>query len=151
MHPRIGTKRWDGTPIYVGYAGRMGNKEFEVDNEISKSEMPTITGSADDYDDDIELLGTQAEAAPFIEAKRSKSEVIDVDAPPRPSFRPPAPTPKPETPSSASKTYVSPASFYAPAQVKLKPKGPLWVQMSRLVFMTLIGVFLDTIRKPTVP
>ena len=46
----VGTKKWDGTPIYIGYENRIGNKDFEVDHEITKTEMPTITGSAEESD-----------------------------------------------------------------------------------------------------
>ena len=119
----IGTKRWDGTPIYIGYENRIGNKDFEVDHEISRAEMPTITG-AEDFDEDIELVASQAESPLFIEAKKRKTEIIDVDAAVVSSN---SSTPAPvNTASSAGKKYVPPASFYAPAQPK-KAKGPLYV------------------------
>ncbi|GJE96776.1 DEAD/DEAH box helicase [Phanerochaete sordida] len=112
----IGTRQWDGTPIYIGYEGRMGNKDFEVDHEISRSEMPSITGR-EDLDDDVELVSSQVDTTPFIEGKKSRGQAIDVDALPKvePKGSPPAPP---------AKKYVAPASFYAPAQ-KIRPKGPL--------------------------
>ena len=121
MHS-IGTKRWDGTPIYIGYENRIGNRQFEVDHEISKAEMPSITGSSIESDDDIEIISSQVDSTPFVEAKRSKSSVIDVDAIPesKPKLTAP-PTPPPPAPV---KKYVAPASFYAPAP-KIKAKGPL--------------------------
>lgn len=82
--------------------------------------MPNITG-AEELDDDIELL-SQAESPLFIEARKKKSEVIDVDAAPGPAT-PPVPA-RPTAAASTGKKYVAPASFYAPAQPK-KAKGPL--------------------------
>jgi DNA repair and recombination protein RAD54B len=134
----IGTKRWDGTPIYIGYENHIGNKQFEVDNEIPRAEMPTITGSAEEHDDAIEIVSSQEETAPFVEAKRHKNEVIDVDATrdTRPTH--PAPAPAVEAASSMSKRYVAPASFYAPAQTKVKAKGPLYV-----LLITLTSIAAD--------
>ena len=100
----------------------MGNKEPEVDHEITRAEMPTITG-AEDFDDDIGLASSQVDAAPFIEAKKSRHEVIDIDS------SSPTVTPKAEPSAPPPKKYVAPASFYAPAQ-KTKPKGPLYVPYS---------------------
>lgn len=84
--------------------------------------MPTITGS-EDFDDDIELVPSQSESPLFIEAKKRKAEVIDIDA--LPASSPPAPA-QTNISSSAGKKYVAPASFYAPALPK-KVKGPLFV------------------------
>lgn len=122
-HGSIGTKRWDGTPVSVGYVNRMGNKEFEVDHEISRDAMPTITGASDEQDDDMDLLGSQVDAPLYVEASGPKSKAIDVDAlpatPVRTKLEPPV--------ASTIKKYVAPASsFYAPALPK-KPKGPLFV------------------------
>lgn len=113
----IGTKQWDGTPIYVGYEGRMGNKDFEVDHEITRAEMPTITGT-EDFDGDIELVSSQVETTPFVEAKKPR-DVVDVNALPvkTPKAPPPVPTPKKS---------VAAASFYAPAK-QTKPKGHVYV------------------------
>lgn len=80
--------------------------------------MPAITGS-EDFDGDIELVPSQSESPLFIEAKKRKAEVIDIDA------SPPAPA-QTNMASTASKKYVAPASFYAPALPK-KVKGPLYV------------------------
>ncbi|EKM54084.1 uncharacterized protein PHACADRAFT_29344 [Phanerochaete carnosa HHB-10118-sp] len=112
----VGTKQWDGTPIYVGYEGRMGNKDFEVDHEITRADMPTITG-AEDFDGDIELVGSQVEAAPFVEAKKPRN-VVDVDTLPVKVPKAPQPVPAP-----APKKSVAAASFYAPVQ-QARPKGP---------------------------
>lgn len=96
----------------------MGNKNFEVDHEITRPEMPTITGT-EDFDEDVELISSQVDATPFVEAKESKGEVDDVDALPLKLL-------KVEPPAPVHKKSVAAASFYAPAQ-KAKPKGPVYV------------------------
>lgn len=99
----------------------MANKDLEVDHEISRAEMPTITGS-EEFDPDVELMASQSESPLFIEAKKRKVEVLDVDA----ASAVPQPAPVHANITSTNKKYVSAASFYAPAQPK-KTKGPLLV------------------------
>ena len=42
----LGTKKWDGLPLYSGYCTFIGGREVELDCQISESELPTIVGSS---------------------------------------------------------------------------------------------------------
>lgn len=114
----MGTKPWDGVPLYSGYPLRLGGKEAEIDSQIPSSQMPTITGDsqeADDADENMMVESSQPGATSFLLQALKE---------------PKQPPPK----------YVAPVNFYAAAAPKPKPKGPLLV--SSLLFLSIWTEFL---------
>lgn len=118
----IGTKRWDGVKLAIGWTTHIGNKEIELDSQIASNDMPAVAGTSVEYENELEFgspLQTQAPhsfPSPLaMHARRASLEKSAVSsAPPEPS-------------SSAGKRYVAPTAFYAKTQPKPtpKPKGPL--------------------------
>lgn len=104
---RFGSTKWDGKPLCNGYFGRIGNREFEIDREVSYGDLPAIKGSSAEDASDVEL---------------------EADGPSTPRVL--ASTSKPTTPSVAQATPSKPStvpaqSFYAHVKPKPKPTGPL--------------------------
>lgn len=96
----------------------IGSKEVKVDSQISRAEMPVVTGSAAEYENDLELL-PQSQPSPLIVARTPSTS----------QGRSPSISAK-ETHavlSGTAKKSVPATSFYALAQPKPKPKGPLCV------------------------
>ncbi|KAI0700892.1 P-loop containing nucleoside triphosphate hydrolase protein [Cytidiella melzeri] len=116
----MGKKRWDGAPIDVGYTVMIGNKEVEVDSQISRTDMPAVTGSSAEYENDQDHMDppqTQPHAvATSSSTLRMKSTSHSTEDSRSTSFT---------ATSSIAKKSVSATSFYAHAQPKPKPKGPL--------------------------
>ncbi|KAI0081996.1 hypothetical protein K474DRAFT_1612582 [Panus rudis PR-1116 ss-1] len=103
-----GSKKWDGTPLESGYSGRIGKREFELDSEISQSELPTITGSAIEHDSDIDLENDDS----------LDVSIISYSPAPRiPAAQPQVSPPKPQS--------IPATSFYAHVKAVPKQKGPL--------------------------
>ena len=109
----LGTKKWDGLPLYSGYATFIGGREVELDSQISELEMPAIVGSS-------------------IEASVEPEFDSPPQTPARPSFLVKAREDSADTASSSSvnspaalKKYIPPTSFYGKAPAKPKPRGPL--------------------------
>lgn len=114
---RMGTKKWDGLPLYSSYRTLIGNREVELDSEISRSELPTVVGpSAEPLIDPeySEPSSTQARPSFFLDAARDRRTSHDGASSSSPSVNSPA----------SAKKFIPPASFYGSA-VKPKPKGPL--------------------------
>lgn len=112
----MGTRKWDGLPLYSGYATHIGGKEVETDSPITRAEMPAISGKSLEFENEMEY-DKPSEAQDddtFVPQVRSS-------APSTPAARSPAVTNAP----SASKPYVSSSSFYAHVAAKPKPAGPL--------------------------
>ena len=117
---RIGTKRWDGVRISIGCTALIGNKEIEVDSQISSTDMPHITGTSTEYENDLEFG-----SPPQTQATRSASSPLVAHmkretSPSKAHGHVPA-----EPSSSTAKRYVPPTSFYAQPAQKPKPQGPL--------------------------
>lgn len=118
----MGTKKWDGLPLYSSYRTFIGQREVELDSVISRSELPSVVGSSAEPPLDPEysnLPATQPRSSFLIDIARdrrtsqegtgsSSSSVTAVNSP------------------ASAKKFIPPASFYGTA-VKPKPKGPLYV------------------------
>ncbi len=119
--PSMGTKRWDGTPLYVGYKATITGKEIEVDGSIKQSQMPTIAGKSTEYEDELEFGDPpQTHAQTSFLLDQWESPGVDVK-------REPAQSPAPTSGPSAKKPYVAPSSFYAHKPAKPKVAAPLYV------------------------
>ncbi|KAH9924448.1 P-loop containing nucleoside triphosphate hydrolase protein [Fomitopsis serialis] len=109
----IGTKKWDGLPLYSGYSTFIGGKEVELDGQISESDLPTIVGSSIEASLDPEIDSspqTPAQPSFLVKSRRDSAETSS-----SPSANSPA----------ALKKFVTPTSFYGKAPAKPKPRGPL--------------------------
>ncbi len=114
---RMGTKKWDGLPLYSSYRTLIGNREVELDSEISRSELPTVVGPSAEPPIDPEYSepsSTQARPSFLLDAARDRRTSHDGASSSSPSVNSPA----------SAKKFIPPASFYGSA-VKPKPKGPL--------------------------
>ncbi|KAI0335474.1 hypothetical protein GY45DRAFT_1316794 [Cubamyces sp. BRFM 1775] len=110
----LGTKKWDGLPLYTSYRTFIGNREIELDNEISRAELPTIVGKAAELPIDPEFSeasSSQSRSSFLVEARRTSQEGTGSSSP------------SVNSPASAKK-FIPPSSFYGAAP-KPKPKGPL--------------------------
>ncbi|KAI0660976.1 SNF2 family N-terminal domain-containing protein [Cubamyces menziesii] len=110
----LGTKKWDGLPLYTSYRTFIGNREIELDNEISRAELPTIVGKAAELPVDpeySEASSSQSRTSFLVEARRASQEGVGSSSP---SINSPA----------SAKKFIPPSSFYGAAP-KPKPKGPL--------------------------
>ncbi|KZT68291.1 hypothetical protein DAEQUDRAFT_692777 [Daedalea quercina L-15889] len=109
----LGTKKWDGLPLYSGYSTFIGGREVELDSQISEAELPTIIGSSMEDSVDPELDSSpQTPARPsFLATARADS----ADTNSSPAANSPA----------ALKKFIPPTSFYGKAPARPKPKGPL--------------------------
>ncbi len=118
---RLGSKKWDGLPLYSGYHCFIGSREVELDSEISRSRLPTIVGSSKEppVDPDFgETSSSQTGSSFLIEARRTSQEGASSSSP------------SVNSPASAKK-FIPPSSFYG-ATTKAKPKGPLYVRCTAL-------------------
>ncbi|CAL1708125.1 unnamed protein product [Somion occarium] len=104
----FGSTKWDGTPLLSGFSGRVGQRQFELDCQISQADMPAVTDSSMEEEPDIDLEA-EGSSAPQIFAPSSRPSTPNVV--------------KNETPSKPSS--VSAKSFYAHVKPKPKLKGPL--------------------------
>ena len=118
----MGKKKWDGTQIDVGYSAIIGNKEIEVDSRISKAEMPTVTGSSAEYENDQDFGDPPQTQTHVVNASPSVLHVKGTSIARKDSRSAPVAA----SPSTTKKS-VSATSFYAHAPPKPKPKGPLYV------------------------
>lgn len=116
----MGKKRWDGTQVDSGYSTLIGNKEIEVDSQISKSEMPVLNGTSAEYENDLEF-GSPAQT----QTPGSAASPLIIRAE-KPRLEKKASTASFNATPTPAKRYVAPASFYAQAP-KPKPMGPLYV------------------------
>ncbi|EIW61952.1 uncharacterized protein TRAVEDRAFT_57102 [Trametes versicolor FP-101664 SS1] len=110
----LGSKKWDGLPLYSGYNCFIGSREVELDSEISRSRLPTIVGSSKEppVDPDFgETSSSQTGSSFLVEARRTSQEGANSSSP------------SVNSPASAKK-FIPPSSFYG-ATTKPKPKGPL--------------------------
>ncbi|KAI0344614.1 hypothetical protein BDW22DRAFT_1482814 [Trametopsis cervina] len=113
----LGKKRWDGTKIDAGYTITINNKEIEVDSQISRADMPSVTGSSMEYENEVEFSVPSQTQAPTILSSPTVAQ------PSGHRFKTPAPRADLDS-SESTKKSVSSASFYA-APAKPKAKGPL--------------------------
>ena len=115
---RLGTRKWDGLPLYSSYRAFVGNREVELDSEISPSQLPTIVGTSKElpidpeYGDPPSSQSRPSFLLDVVRERRISQENAGSSSPAAVS-----------SPASAKK-FISPASFYGTA-VKPKPKGPL--------------------------
>ncbi|KAI0375644.1 hypothetical protein BV20DRAFT_959644 [Pilatotrama ljubarskyi] len=110
----LGTKKWDGLPLYSSYRTFIGNREVELDSEVSRAELPLIVGTSAEppVDPDFnEASSSQSKSSFLLEARRTSQEVASNSSP------------SVNSPASAKK-FIPPSSFYGAAP-KPKPKGPL--------------------------
>lgn len=114
----IGTKRWDGVNVSIGYTAHIGSKEIEVDNQISSREMPAVSGTSAEHENDLEFG-----SPPQTQAQRSYSSPLVVQAKKASVEKKKHVESVPE--QSTTKPYVPSTSFYAQPPPKPKPKGPL--------------------------
>ena len=122
---RLGTRKWDGLPLYSSYRAFIGNREVELDSEITRSELPAIVGTSKELPVDPEYNNpplSQTRPSFLVDAigqRRVSQENGGSSSPVAAS-----------SPASAKK-FISPASFYG-TSVKPKPKGPLYVFCRRI-------------------
>ncbi|KAI0771634.1 SNF2 family N-terminal domain-containing protein [Trametes elegans] len=110
----LGSKKWDGLPLYNGYRAFVGNREVELDSEISRSELPVVVGSSTEPPVDPEFSegsSSQPRSSFLVEARRTSQEGASSSSP------------SVNSPASAKK-FIPPSSFYGAAP-KPKAKGPL--------------------------
>ncbi|KAI0723311.1 SNF2 family N-terminal domain-containing protein [Earliella scabrosa] len=113
----MGTKKWDGLPLYASYRTFIGSREVELDNEISRSELPSIVGSSAEPPLDPEYSDpptSQARSSFLVDATRERRSSREGSSSSSPAVNSPA----------SAKKFIPPASFYG-TTVKPKPKGPL--------------------------
>ncbi|RDX55621.1 hypothetical protein OH76DRAFT_1397013 [Lentinus brumalis] len=116
----MGTKKWDGLPLYSSYKTFIGQREVELDSEISRAELPAIVGKSAEPPLDPEYsepLPSQARSSFLVDAARERRTSQEGTGSSSPSVT------TVNSPASAKK-FIPPASFYGTA-VKPKPKGPL--------------------------
>lgn len=113
----LGTKKWDGLPLYSGYSAFIGGREVELDSQISESELPTIVGSS--IEASVEPEFDSPSQTPARHSFLVKAKEGSVDAGSSPSVNSPA----------ALKKFIPPTSFYGKAPAKPKPRGPLYASM----------------------
>lgn len=107
----LGTKKWDGLPLYSGYSTFIGSKEVELDNRVSEAELPIIAGSSNEPALDMDLSDPPSPPthSSFLLQMRKENSVE-------------------ESKSGANlQKFIAPASFYGKTAPKPKPKGPLYV------------------------
>src|SRR5436309_2210058 len=51
----LGVTVWKGDNLYSGYSFKIGNKEVELDNPVSASDLPPVRGAAASLEDDRAL------------------------------------------------------------------------------------------------
>ena len=111
----MGTRKWDGLPLYSSYRAFIGNREVELDSEIARSELPAIVGNCIEPQIDPEIGSpptSQARPSFLVDAIRTPQQASSSS----PSVNSPAST----------KKFIPPSSFYGTGS-KPKPKGPLYV------------------------
>ncbi|KAI1786543.1 P-loop containing nucleoside triphosphate hydrolase protein [Ganoderma leucocontextum] len=109
----MGTKKWDGLPLYDSYRTFIGNREVELDSEISRSELPAIVGTSIEPPVDPEFSSpptSQPRTSFLLDAHRTPQQGTSSS----PSINSPA----------SAKKFIPPSSFYG-TTTKPKPKGPL--------------------------
>ncbi|OSX66624.1 hypothetical protein POSPLADRAFT_1044000 [Postia placenta MAD-698-R-SB12] len=105
----LGTKKWDGLPLYSGYSTFIGSKEVELDNRVSETELPIISGSSNEPALDLESSDPPSPPthSSFLLQVRKENSAE-------------------ESKSGANlQKFIAPASFYGKTAPKPKPKGPL--------------------------
>ncbi|CDO75591.1 hypothetical protein BN946_scf184858.g31 [Trametes cinnabarina] len=110
----LGTKKWDGLPLYSSYRTFVGNREVELDCEIARSELPPVVGKATELPVDPEFSepsSSQSKSSFLLESRRTSQEGASTSSPSVNS-------------SVSTKKFIPPASFYG-ITTKPKPKGPL--------------------------
>ena len=110
----MGTKKWDGLPLYGSYRTFIGNREIELDSEIPRSELPAIVGSSIEPPVDPEFGSLPASQPPtsfLLDARRTPQQGTSS-------------SPSANSPASA-KRFIPPSSFYG-TSTEPKPKGPLY-------------------------
>ncbi|KAI9001004.1 SNF2 family N-terminal domain-containing protein [Trametes punicea] len=110
----LGTKKWDGIPLYSSYRTFIGNREVELDSEVSRAELPRIVGEATELPVDPEFSDAsspQMRSSVLLEVRRTSQEGASSSSP------------SVNSPASAKK-FIPPSSFYGTTP-KPKPKGPL--------------------------
>lgn len=108
--------------LAIGYTTHIGNKEIEVDSELSSKDMPGVTGTSIECENELDFTSSP----PVLPVRGASSPVIMKVR--RPSLEKTNDSSAMLEPSSSTaKRYVAPTSFYAqPApKPKPKPKGPL--------------------------
>ncbi|RPD67158.1 hypothetical protein L226DRAFT_549783 [Lentinus tigrinus ALCF2SS1-7] len=116
----MGTKKWDGLPLYSSYRTFVGQREVELDSVISRSELPAVVGTSTEPPLDPEYSGppaSQARPSFLVNAARERRTSQEGTGSSSPSVM------AVNSPASAKK-FIPPASFYG-TTVKPKPKGPL--------------------------
>ena len=111
----MGTRKWDGLPLYSSYRAFIGNREVELDGEIARSELPAVVGSSIEPPIDPEFSSpptSQARPSVLVDAVRTPQQGTNS-------------SPSVNSPASAKK-FIPPSSFYGTGS-KPKPKGPLYV------------------------
>ncbi|KAH9853466.1 SNF2 family N-terminal domain-containing protein [Lenzites betulinus] len=110
----LGTKKWDGLPLYASYRSFIGNRDVELDSEIARSELPTIVGTSAEPPVDPEFneaSSSQSKSSFLVHTRRTSQEGAS------------ASSPSVNSPASAKK-FIAPSSFYGAAP-KPKVKAPL--------------------------
>ncbi|PIL37156.1 hypothetical protein GSI_00848 [Ganoderma sinense ZZ0214-1] len=109
----MGSKKWDGLPLYGSYRTFIGNREVELDSEISRSELPAVAGTSIEPPMDPEFGGPPT-------SQPRTSFLLDTQRTLQPG---PNSSPSVNSPASAKK-FIPPSSFYG-SSTKPKQKGPL--------------------------
>lgn len=109
----LGTKKWEGLPLYSGYSTYIGGREVELDSQVSESDLPAIVGSSIEASVEPELDSppqTPARPSFLVKAQENSADT---------GSNPPVNSP------AALKNFIPPTSFYGKAPAKPKPRGPL--------------------------
>ncbi|OBZ66115.1 DNA repair and recombination protein RAD54B [Grifola frondosa] len=116
----VGTKKWDGLPLYSGYKIFISGREVELDSQISESEVPTITGTSAEPEVDPEFGSPPPSqmTSSFLLQTRRDSAALD-----SPSLRENSSSAV-NSPASVTKP-ISTSTFYGKPPPPKKPKGPL--------------------------
>lgn len=114
----LGTKKWDGLPLYSGYSAFIGGREVELDSQVSESDLPVIVGSSIEASVETEFDSPpQTPVRPSFLVQGNEESADKSNSPPVNS-------------PAALKKYVPPTSFYGSAPAKPKARGPLYASMS---------------------
>ncbi|TFK54023.1 hypothetical protein OE88DRAFT_1654480 [Heliocybe sulcata] len=109
----LGTKKCADYPLYSGYHTFIGSREVELDAEIPFSQMPSISGHAEELSVDPEWDPSAAHSSSLPASSVLESTPTKFSSP------------VPANSASTSKKYVAPASFYGKIPAKPKAHGPL--------------------------
>ncbi|PCH43504.1 hypothetical protein WOLCODRAFT_164492 [Wolfiporia cocos MD-104 SS10] len=110
----LGSKKWDGVPLFTGYKSFVGGKEIELDSEVSRAQLPTIVGTSDEPDPELDYGSPPPPEVKSSFLLQSRQRIVAEGEGSRTNDSP-----------ATLKKFISPSSFYGTAATKPKPVGPL--------------------------